>query len=390
MNKRFIPLLILGATIAFFVIGMMWSDTGEEEKAATVPHVKTQSAGQEEMQQMLNVIGVVKGKDEIALASKMPGRVEKIHVNVGDTVWKGQLLATIDGAEAHAQTAVAAAGAAAAADASAKTEEYFDQIVDEAKSGRESAEDAYESAKDSGDDAMIAQTKAAYEAAKEGVRSTKKMRDLQIEGASGQSAVAGQQLVAAQTYASNTQIRAPFSGVVIAQNFDVGSLVAPEAPLFALARSQEREVDITVPSDVLPYVAVGDRIDLISQDGEKREGIVNAVSPMVNTQTRKALIVISLPEEIGTLPLGTYVDVAVPKSASASALAVPLDALVATYYDTFIFVENDGIVSKRTVETGVIVDGSIEVIDGLSEGEQIVTEGQHNISDGQNVTVYEG
>ncbi len=332
--------------------------------------------------------GVIKGKTEVHLAPKAQGRVTKIYKDIGETVYKGQIIATIDGSELWAQTNVAKTGYEAAKDATKKTKDYFEKQVSQAKKGRDLAKDALEAAKRSGDNNAIAQASANYELAKKAVSAAKKGRDLQIEMAKGQKEVAKSQLVAAQTMASNTQLRAPFTGILAQSNVEIGSLVSPQVPMFLIVGKDGKEVEISVSSDELNNLTVGQKVDVLTDENEKSIGTIVAISPMVDAHTRKGLVKVSLPND-EFLMLGEYVRVLLPQKDVIDELTIPRSALVNEYHDTFVFVVKDGTVFKKAVTVGGDYGEYIVVTNGLEKNDIIVVEGQQNLNDGDFVEVIE-
>ena len=332
--------------------------------------------------------GVVKGTTEVHLAPKAQGRVTNIYKDIGETVYKGQIIATIDGSELWAQTHVAQTGYEAAKDATKKTEDYFDKQVSQAKKGRDLAKEAYEAAKQSGDQEKIAIAKADYEMADKGVSTAKKGRDLQVEMAKGQRDVAKSQVVAAQTMASNTQLRAPFTGVLAQSNVEIGSLVSPQMPMFLIVGDAGKEVEISVSSEQLGNLVVGQEVTIRTAEDKKVKAKIAAISPMVDTHTRKGLVKVSLSDD-SALVLGEYVRVFLPEENATNEITVPRSALVSEYHDTFVFVVEDNVAHKRSVSVGEDYGDRIVITDGLIADDVIIIEGQQYLNDGDQVEIIE-
>jgi len=234
--------------------------------------------------------GVIKGEKEVYLSAKAEGRVQKIYKEIGEKVYKGQLLAYVDGREYWAQSNVASTGYEFADKAVSKTKKFFEAQIKQAKKARDLAEDGYKMAKQSGDMEKIAQAKANYEMAKKAVDTAKKGYDLQVRMAKGQRNVAHSQLEAANTVAGNTNLRAPFSGVIAQKMVEVGDLVGPQRPILLLVDDRVKEVELSVEGYYLKAVKVGDEIKVVAKNGEERMAKVKAVSPMIDTHTRKGII----------------------------------------------------------------------------------------------------
>ncbi len=387
MKKNIIVTIIVG--IVVIMGGIFYKNTqadsrenNSQESAKSVKVASVESG----YDSTVALRGVVKGATEVHLAPKAQGRVTNIYKDIGETVYKGQVIATIDGSELWAQTNVAKTGYEAAKDATKKTRDYFDKQVSQAKKGRDLAKDALEAAKQSGDNNAIAEASANYELAKKAVSAAKKGRDLQIEMAKGQRDVAKSQLVAAQTMAGNTQLRAPFTGVLAQSNVEIGSLVSPQMPMFLIVSKAGKEVEISVASDELGNLTVGQKVDVLTDKDEKSTGTVVAISPMVDAHTRKGLVKVSLADD-NSLILGEYVRVLLPEKDATNEITVPRSALVREYHDTFVFVVEDGVAFKKNVVVGADYGERIVIKEGLEKDDVIVVEGQQNLNDSDFVEI---
>jgi len=379
---------IIGALVGVMIVGVVIytnvgakSEKQEEKKIQKVKVAQIMNGDTD----VVSFRGVVKGSTEVHLAPKTQGRVTKIYKDIGDKVYKNQLIATIDGSELWAQTQIAQEGYNVANDASQNTKELFDKQVSQAKKGRDLAKGAYESAKKGGDEKQISEMKASYEMAKKGVSVAKRARDLQIDMAHGQKHVAQEQLNAARTMASNTQLRAPFTGIIAQSNVEIGSLVSPQMPMFLIVSEEGQEVEISVTSGILSQLEVGQKVDIINDDEQKSEGNIIAISPMVDTHTRKGVVKVALPENS---MLGEYIQVLLAQqNETANNVNVPRSAVVKEYHDTFVYVVIDNVVHKKQITISedrgqnVVIEGDISLQDS------VIVEGQQNLSDGDSVEV---
>ncbi len=359
----------------------------KEQNKKQVKNVKVVSV-QDGYRNTIAYRGIVKGATEVHLAPKAQGRVTKIYKEIGETVYKGQLLATIDGSELWAQTNVAQTGYKSAKESTEKTKKYFDKQVSQAKKGRNLAQSAYEVAKQSGNQQAIIQAKANYEMAKKAVSVAKKGRDLQVEMAKGQKEVAKSQLIATQTMASNTQLRAPFSGVLAQSNVEVGSLVSPQISMFLLVGNAGQEVEISVPALELDNLSVGQEVEVITDNDKKIKAKISAISPMIDTHTRKGIVKVSITKS-ESLVLGEYVSVLLPEKKVADEAVIPRNALVQEYHDSFVFIVVDNKIHKQLVRIRQDFGDKVVIEGGLNIGDNIVIEGQQYLDDNDFVEITE-
>ncbi len=332
--------------------------------------------------------GVVKGEKEIYLSAKAEGRVERLYKEIGERVYRGELLARIDGREYWAQSKVAQTGYEFADKSVSKTKKFFEAQIKQAKKARDLAKEAYENYKQGDDDEKTAEAKANYEMAKKAVETAKKAYDLQVRMAKGNRDVAEQQWQAANIVAGNTSLTAPFSGVIAQVQVEVGDLVGPQRPLFLLVDDSEKEVEVSVEGEYLNGVKVGQEVTVIVGDNQKYQVRVKAVSPMIDTHSRKGIIKLELPKE-GEFVLGEYVSVLIPQpqELTGGEVLIPQEAVVRVYHDTFVFVAEKGKAKMVKVKLGDIIGDKIIVRDGLSGGENIIVAGQQYLRDGDSVSV---
>ncbi len=365
------------------------SSAAPEESSLHRPTVRTVVVEPTDTAAVFTARGVVRDASEARIMPKVSGRVTRLLVDVGTTVRRGQLLAVIDGSELYAQSRVAESGVAAAEEAVKETKEYFAAQIKQAKKARDLAREAYEDAKDGGDREKIAAAKAQYELAKKAYAAAKEGRDVQVDMARGQRDVAQRQLEAARIMAGNTYVRAPFSGVIAQRFAQRGELVSPQFPMFLLVGNSAKQIDLTVSPQQLQAVRVGQQVTVRADDGTEETATISVISPMIDTQTRKGLVRVTLPSD-SALPLGTYVDVMVrasdeSSSDTAPAPVIPRRALVPMYHDMYVFVVEEGVARRVQVTVDDAPNNRVRIVDGVRAGQHVVVEGQAYLSDGMAV-----
>ena len=331
--------------------------------------------------------GVIKGIKEVYLSPKAEGRVAKLYREVGDKVWRGQYLARIDGREYWAQDKVAQTGYQFADKTVSKTKKFFEAQIEQAKKARDLAEEAYKMYEKMGDQEKAAEAKANYEMAKKQVDVAKRAYDLQVKMAKGQRDVAQSQWEAARTVAGNTVLTAPFTGVIGKVMVEEGDLVSPQRPLFLLIDDSSKEVILSVESDYLDSLEKGQAVTVRTEDGKTFTAKIKAISPMVDTYTRKGEVKVELPKE-KDLKLGEYVEVLLPQVAGKTGeILIPQAAVVQLYHDNFVFVVDGDKAKKVKVKLGPVVGDKVVIQAGLQGDETLVVEGQQYLHDGESVKV---
>jgi cytochrome c556 len=138
--------------------------------------------------------------------------------------------------------------------------------------------------------------------------------------------------------------------------------------------------DLQVYEQDLPFIRIGQRasVTLTSQMGKAVEGEVSFIHPHLDMMTRSAKVRVVLPNVAHQLHEGMYVSATLDATIAQNALLVPREAIIDTGVRQIAFVSvGPGSFEPREVKVGSGDNaGSIEVLSGLSAGEQVVTSGQ--------------
>jgi len=187
--------------------------------------------------------------------------------------------------------------------------------------------------------------------------------------------------LASKGEASRTYVyRAPAAGMVIEKMGIVGQMMKPGERIYRLADLSTVWVLAQIYEQDLSFVKPGqDATVRVTYGPEKMiNGQVESLLPQVEEQTRTATARIVLPNEDGSLRPGMFVDVRFAAQLDASAVLVPdLAVLRSGEHNTVFIAKSDGSFEPREIKLGVRSQGNFyEVLDGLAEGDRIVTSGQ--------------
>ena len=184
-------------------------------------------------------------------------------------------------------------------------------------------------------------------------------------------------------------LRAPDAGIISARNVQPGQVVAAGGELLRLIRRGRLEWRAEVSENDLPRIKVGASVDLRGPDGEELKGVIRAVSPAIDAQTRTALVYADL-EQPGALRAGMFAEGRL-RVGQAEVTVVPRQAVVFRDGYPYVFVMGEGgKVLQRRIESGPPQGDLIEVRSGLKAGEKIVARGAGFLSDGDVVKVVGG
>lgn len=198
-------------------------------------------------------------------------------------------------------------------------------------------------------------------------------------------------LAAVDARLADRVIRAPFSGVLGLRRVSTGSLVTPGTAIADLDDISVIKVDFTVSERFLGAVRRGMPIDARSVAFRDRvyEGTVTAVSTRVDIATRTVTVRAEIDNRDLELRPGMLLTTRLPLD-PADRLAIPEGAVIATADQHFAFVLDNDSVRRQQITIGRRQPGLVEVIEGLAEGDRVVSDGIQRLRQGTRVRVLDG
>jgi RND family efflux transporter MFP subunit len=198
-----------------------------------------------------------------------------------------------------------------------------------------------------------------------------------------------------ETDQSFQKVAAPFDGVVTQRNVELGSLVsagsaAGVTPLFRLEQDNVLKVLVDVPQTAATGVAVGQAVgvEIREHPGRRYEGKVVRTAGSVDASTRTLRTEVHLPNADGSLLAGMYAQVHLAVADPRDPLLIPAAALVLDAAGTqVVTVDGGGAVRRKSVTLGRDLGRQVEVTTGLAGGEKLVVNPRDDLRDGQVVDV---
>jgi RND family efflux transporter MFP subunit len=286
-------------------------------------------------------VGTVRPVREASVSARIMGVVERIAVEEGDRVERGQRLATLSAPELAARSAAAQEAVASARAA-----------LDQARSDLARAQQLYE---------REAATKVELERAETALNVAIAELSRAEEAARGEASVA--------SYAT---LRAPFDGIVTAKHLEAGDLAVPGAPVVRIEETGRFRLEAPVEEDLGGRVRAGETVQVqIGAETEWFDATVGEIVPAADPRSRTVLVKVDLPAgerllsgRFGRLRIadGTRTALVVPSGATRRVGGM----------ETLNVIGDDGRIETRYVRTGSGVSGDrVEVLSGVSEGETV-------------------
>jgi HlyD family secretion protein len=400
---------IIIALIASAVVMCGCAKKEEEAEVETVVPVQVAVASQETIQRVITADGVIYALDQASVAPKISAPVEKFLVNRGDHVKQGQLLAVLEnkdltGAVAESKSQVDEAEASYRVTTGASLPEEIVKSQGEAQAARQAMEAAQrlvESrqklqaegviARRLVDEAQVAlaQTRVQMQTAEEHLKALESIaKENETKAAAAQVEAAKGRHQSSEAQLSYSQIRSPISGVVADRPLYAGEMANAGTPLLTVVDISRVVVRANVPLDLAAYVKVGNPATLTTSSGST-QGKVTVVSPAVDAGSTTVQVWVQAENPGGQLKPGTAAHVSVIAATLKDAVVVPIEALLASSEGGVMVmaVASDSIAYEKQVKTGVRNEGKVQILEGLSAGEQIVIEGGVGLEDGAKVQI---
>jgi membrane fusion protein (multidrug efflux system) len=194
---------------------------------------------------------------------------------------------------------------------------------------------------------------------------------------------------AAQSRLDQTVIRAPFAGRLGLRRVSIGSVLDTNTVITTLDDTSSIKLDFNVPEVFLSSLEQGQDVAARSAAWPDQEffGVVSTIDTRVDPISRTVAVRAVLPNSEGMLRPGMFLTVSLLKE-EVQSLMIPEEAVVPERSKQFAFVVGaDGIVQMREIQTGRRRPGEVEVLQGLTSGELVITEGTMKVRHGQAVTV---
>ncbi len=345
--------LIVAATVLILIIASILFINKKKMSAANVGgikdvyYVKVEKAAVKELSESFSLVGTITANNDVNIISETAGRVTAVFAKVGDYKQAGSVLFQIDDELKKA----ALMSAEANYEKAKKDYERFQQLYKEK----------------SASDSQLDQAKLAYSLAE------------------------AQYIVAKRQY-NDTQIKTPISGYITARYVDVGSMVqgAPQATVVAnVVDISKLKVKLNVAEKDVFALKVNDPVSITVDvyPGKVFNGKIESIS-YKSDEVHTYPVEVTLFNEAKTpLKAGMFARVEFTSLKERRSIVIPREALLGSVKQAQIFVVENGIAKLKNIVVGREAGTSIEVLQGLSVGEEIVVNGQNNIVENTPVTV---
>ena len=289
----------------------------------------------EKLDNIVRTSGTVVAFEEVDLVSETSGRIIKIYFTEGSHVKKGDLLIKINDEDLQAQLK--------------KTELQIK--LAEGQEGRQN-----QLLK------ISATSQEEYDIVMNQLGSMKADRDI-IKAA-----------------INKTEIRSPFNGVIGLKYVNEGSYVSPSTRIASVQNINPVKVDFSIPEKYSGMVLKGDEVNFSSEaTSQQFTGKVFAIEPKIDLTTRTLQIRAICDNQNEKIMPGSFAKIELRLKETTDALMIPTQALIPVLKGQTVFICKDGLAQSVPVKTGVRTDAKVQITEGISANDTIITTGINSL-----------
>ena len=179
-------------------------------------------------------------------------------------------------------------------------------------------------------------------------------------------------------------IQAPFGGLLGFREISIGTLLTSNTPITTLDDISVIKADFSIPESYLSAVEIGNKIIAHSESWKDLEfiGTVSSIGSRIDPVTRAVIVRAIIPNEDRLLRPGMLLTIKMVTDVR-QALVIPESAFIQDGNISFVYLAStDGLSHKQIITIGSRRAGMVEIIDGLNEGDIVITEGTFKLRDG--------
>jgi membrane fusion protein (multidrug efflux system) len=400
MSRTSGRLVTFTASGAVILASLVWTAcstaNGKTEDRAASPlavSVSPVAVTEQPISRFIRVTGTLTAEEQADVAAETSGRVISTPVERGSPVTQGTELVRLSAVETEASVKEAEANAAQiearlAQPANGSFDVNRVPEVANARANFALAESEFSRIEKLLAERVVSQSeydqrKTQVEAARQLLESAKNGAEQQYQALQAARA----RVTLARKAASDTVVRAPFSGVVVERLVSTGDYVTRGTKVAQVVRIMPLRIALTVPEQFVADVKVGQPVSFSVDafSGRTFEGRVRYVSPSLRAEQRALTVEAVVPNSNGELKPGMFATALIQQPNKVQAVLVPTAAVRVVSGTSRVFVIAGDRAEERLVTTGQVLDQLIEITAGLSRGEKVATANVPQLVDGVKV-----
>lgn len=314
-----------------------------KKRLASVHFVETLPVEKIPLRHTITRTGTLAASRVTRLFNQEEGRIDRVYVSEGDFVTRGQLLVKLDDRRLRAELAKAVAE-------TNRSDADIDRVRKLAKANIASREKLLE-----------------METAQEIAEANERLLEIRL---------------------SDTEITAPFAGVITERYAEEGDVAPLHTQLLTLLDRNSLYTEVHVSELLLPVLSVKDKAEVVidALGGKLYPGEISRIHPTIDSHTRQGIVEVRLTKIPDKAAAGQLCRVTL-KTPRIVRTVIPFASLRRDAEGQHVYIVEGGKAIRRTVHSGLRIEESVEILDGLEAGQNVVTRGFLGLSDGKQVEV---
>lgn len=342
-------LLLLSSVVILFTLqacggGGEMSENSEDDTPVIPVEVSSVSRGN--ISAYYSNTATLEAEQEATVVSKVRGIIEEIYVEEGDMVQAGQVIAKIE-------------------------DDQYQIEADRAKATLDRLYNEYQRNKELYERELIAaETYQNSQYEYESQKATYDLAELNLE---------------------YTSVKSPISGVISRRHVKAGNMIGTDQPMYRVTDFTPLQAILHIPEHEMSKIRKDQRAELRvdALPNETFVGHVERISPVVDSETGTFKVTIYVDETKNMLRPGMFGRVKIVYDTRENTRMIPKSAVISEDLAQSVYVIKDSLAFKKVIQTGYTNGSNIEVLNGLDDGEMVVTIGQGSLQDSSKVSVIE-
>jgi RND family efflux transporter MFP subunit len=189
---------------------------------------------------------------------------------------------------------------------------------------------------------------------------------------------------------SDSKLYAPVSGIIASKDVEVGQNVLPGLTVVKIASVAQVKVKVSIPENEISNVHIGDPVEIVvsALDGKHFIGKVSEKSITANPLSRSYDVKALVQNPNSELMPGMICTINIPNGEDAEYIMLPTNVIQLSETNrNFVWINKNGKAEKRYVEIGTLTHDGVIVTSGLSAGDEVLVEGQQKVSENSDITL---
>ena len=372
------PLLLAAAGTALLVAAC----AGKKPPAEKPRTVRLVPAAKRPLPKIISAVGALAAEDKAELSFKVPGRLQKLFVDIGSSVPAGAVLAQlekdeyayrVEGARAALLQARARLGLPPDG-AGDEVEAEATAVVRQNRARMEQAKAELARSRSLLDQGLL--SRSAFDVAEANFKVADSQYNDSLEEVNNRRGILLQRrsdLAIAEQQLRDTSLVAPFSGGVQARRANPGEYVLAGAPVLSLVKISPIRLRLEIPERDARYIVKGLPVT-VRREGDTAAftGTVARISPALEESNRSLIVEAEIPNPLGALRPGAFVKAEIVSDAGGPALVVPASSVVVFAGIEKVVTVKEKKALERPVVTGRRTADVVEIVSGLADGDLVI------------------